>query len=79
VLNEVDIVRLWHTKPAEIFNIRLNTFAVGDAADFFLFDPSLVWRPDRDSLHSKSLNTPFLGRAVQGKVTAHWLGARRIV
>jgi dihydroorotase len=79
LLDETDIVRMWHTNPAKIFSISVNTFAVGDPADFFLFDPDFAWRPGRETLHSKSLNTPFLGSLLQGKVTAHWLGARRIL
>lgn len=79
LISEKDFVRMWHSGPARIFNIAVNTFAPGDPADFFLFDPNLEWTPDRETLHSKSLNTPFLGRPMRGKVTAHWLGGRKIV
>jgi dihydroorotase len=79
LITERDFVRMWHLGPARIFNISVNTFAPGDPADFFLFDPALAWTPNRETLHSKSLNTPFLGRPMQGKVTAHWLGGRKIV
>ncbi len=74
ILCEKDFIRMWHTGPARIFNISVNTFAPGDPADFFLFDPDIEWTPGRDTLHSKSLNTPFLGCPLRGKVTAHWLG-----
>jgi dihydroorotase len=79
LISERDFVRMWHSAPARIFNISVNTFAPGDPADFFLFDPTLVWTPSRETLHSKSLNTPFLGRPMQGSVRAHWLGGFRIV
>ena len=79
LIAERDFVRMWHSGPARIFNIAVNTFAIGDPADFFLFDPALVWTPNRETLHSKSLNTPFLDQPMQGKVTAHWLGGYRIV
>jgi dihydroorotase len=79
LITERDFVRMWHSGPAQVFNIAVNTFAPGDPADFFLFAPNLVWTPNRETLHSKSLNTPFLGRQMQGKVTAHWLGGFRIV
>ncbi|MDL2280097.1 dihydroorotase [Desulfovibrio sp. OttesenSCG-928-G11] len=79
LISEQDFTRLWHTRPAEIFSIAVNNFQPGDPADFFLFDPDAQWRLDRDSIHSKSLNTPFLGSVMRGKVSAHWLGGRRIV
>ena len=79
LITEKDFIRMWHSGPAAIFGIQVNTFATGDPADFFLFDPDLEWVPSRETLHSKSLNTPFLGRAMRGKVTAHWLGAHKIV
>ena len=79
LITERDFIRMWCSGPARIFNIAVNRFAPGDPADFFLFDPALEWTPSRESLHSKSLNTPFLGQAMRGKVTAHWLGGYKIV
>ena len=46
----------------------------GDPADFFLFDPEEKWTVSRETLYSKSYNTPFLGREMQGRVRHHWLG-----
>ena len=79
LISEREAVRLWHEGPAEVFGIRVNTFAPGDPADFFLFDPDLEWQVKRETLHSKSINTPFIGQILRGKVTAHWLGGWRIV
>ena len=78
-LREEAFVRMWHDGPAKIFNLPVNTFAPGDPADFFLFDPALEWTVSRETIHSKSLNTPFLGWTLTGKVTAHWMGGCRIV
>lgn len=79
VLSEQDFVRMWHSGPAGVFNIPVNTFAEGDPADFFLFDPEREWLVSRDTLHSKSVNTPFYGLPMRGKVHSHWLGGRRIL
>jgi dihydroorotase len=79
MLSERDLTRMWHSGPAKIFNIRVNNFMPGDPADFFLFDPDLEWKVSRETLHSKSLNTPFSGQTLRGKVTAHWIGGRRII
>ncbi|MDR2489283.1 MAG: dihydroorotase [Desulfovibrio sp.] len=79
LLSEQTLIRMWHSGPSEIFGIRINTFMPGDPADFFLFDPDMEWKVSRETLHSKSLNTPFLGQTLRGKVTAHWIGGRRII
>lgn len=70
--------QLWCRKTAEIFKLPANTFAPGDPADFFLFDPALSWVVNRENIHSKSLNTPWLGQTLQGRVSAHWLGGCKL-
>ncbi len=79
LLTEKDFARMWHHNPARIFGLPANNFAPGDPADFFLFDPEEEWTVSRDTLHSKSLNTPFLEAVLRGRVKAHWLGGHKIV
>lgn len=78
-LTESDIVRLWSHKPGAIFKLPVNTFLPGNPADFFLFDPALEWEVSKESLKSKSHNTPWLGETLKGKLSAHWIGGIRIV
>lgn len=78
-LDEADCVRLWCSKPGEIFRLPVNAFAPGDPADFFLFDPEARWRVTPETIYSKSCNTPFRGQDLQGRVVGHWIGGRRIV
>ena len=40
----------------------------GTSADMVVFDPSGRWRVDRDTLASRSANTPLLGRGLPGVV-----------
>ncbi|MDR1125150.1 MAG: dihydroorotase [Deltaproteobacteria bacterium] len=70
--------QIWSRKTAEIFGLRANGFAPGDPADFFLFDPALVWEVNRENIYSKSLNTPWLGQKLQGRVVAHWLNGFKL-
>ena len=77
-LNERDLARLWAERPAEIFSQPVNGFAPGDPADFFLYDPDEEWQPGRETMFSKSLNTPFLGQTLRGRVRHHWLGGHRL-
>jgi len=70
---------LWSSGPAGIFNLEINKFQPGDRADFFLFDPEARWFVLPASLHSKSHNTPWLGKELRGKVTAHWLSGKKLL
>ena len=79
VLTEADLIRLWATEPARVFNLPVNTFEPGAPADFFLFDPDLEWQVTPETLYSKSHNTPWLGHPLKGRVAAHWIGGVKIV
>ena len=79
VLTEADLIRLWATEPARVFNLPINTFEPGAPADFFLFDPDLEWQVTPETLYSKSHNTPWLGHSLKGRVAAHWIGGVKIV
>jgi dihydroorotase len=70
---------MWSSAPARIFNLPEFTLRTGASADFFLFDPRIEWTPSRQTLHSKSLNTPFLGKKLRGKVTRHWMGGTAVI
>ena len=62
-----------------VFNLPINTFEPGAPADFFLFDPELEWQVTPETLYSKSHNTPWLGKSLKGRVSAHWIGGVKIV
>ena len=70
VLTEADLIRLWATEPARVFNLPVNTFEPGAPADFFLFDTELEWQVTPETLYSKSHNTPWLGKSLKGRVSA---------
>ena len=78
VISEENMLDLWCYNPGRIFNLPVNTFRLGDPADFFLFDPEELWEVTPETMYSKSKNTPFMGRRLVGKVKAHWLGGHRI-
>lgn len=79
LISEEQLVRLWHVGPAGVFNLPVNRFEKGDPADFILFDPEEEWQVGRDTLHSKSINTPFLGKTLKGRVKAHWIDGYKIL
>ena len=52
--------------------------AKGAPADLVVFDADCAWKVDRDELWSKTKNTPFDERPVQGRVMATIVGGRTI-
>lgn len=54
--------------PAQLLGLSGGRLAKGDPADLMLFDPERGWKIDADRLRSKSKNSVFDGRAVQGRV-----------
>ncbi len=79
ILNQAEIIQAYTTNPGEIFKLPYNKFNVGDCADFFLFDPNIEWEVNQENLHSKSMNTPWLGEKLRGKLVEHYLGGLRLV
>ncbi|HHI88565.1 MAG TPA: dihydroorotase [Hellea balneolensis] len=53
--------------PAELLGLPQGRLAEGAPADLVLFDPGAPWKCDSDALLSKSENTPFDDRLMQGK------------
>lgn len=66
----VSLVRMidaFAIKPREIMNLPAVRIEVGATANLTIFDPEANWTVDRESMHSKSKNTPFHGWTLKGK------------
>ncbi len=70
-MKPLDIIRLLTTSPAEILGIALPEIVEGESMNMVLFDPSKEW--DYSSTYSKSVNSPFWGTMLTGKVLRVWL------
>lgn len=73
------VVEMCATNPARIFNLRdRGSFAAGAYADVTILDPQLEWVFDVKKSKSKSRNTPFHGRIMQGAAVATIVGGRLV-
>ena len=66
-----DVVALMSWNPAKIARIDAEhgrDVVAGVKANLCVFDPQLTWSVDPERLASKSINTPFVGRTLRGRV-----------
>ncbi len=72
----LDLLAAMTVRPARLLGLDVGRLAPGAPADLVLFDLDRPWRIDVDALHSKSRNSPFDGRPVQGRVLRTVVGGR---
>jgi dihydroorotase len=77
-LDLLDVLRPLTHGPATLLGLEAGRLAAGAPADLVLFDPGAPVVVDADALRSKSKNSPFDGRRLQGKVAATFVGGRRV-
>ncbi|RZJ01947.1 MAG: dihydroorotase [Brevundimonas sp.] len=77
-LELLDILRPLTEGPATLLGLPAGRIAEGAPADLVLFDPNAPIVVDAERLHSKSKNSPFDGRRLQGKVRLTLVGGRTI-
>lgn len=54
-------------RPADILDLPQGRLSEGTPADLILFDPDKPWYCEREDLVSRSLNSPFDGKHLQGR------------
>jgi dihydroorotase len=74
----LQVLRAVTQRPAEILRLPAGTLAPGAAADLVIFDLERPWRIDVEALRSKSKNSPYDGRPVQGRVLRTVIAGRSV-
>ncbi len=72
---------LWRAlalNPARLLGLEAGRLAAGAPADLVLFDPDTPFVLDRATLRSKSKNTPYDLRRMQGRVLRTWVAGRQV-
>ncbi len=67
-LSLLDVLYRLTVAPAKLLGIEAGCLSKGQKADLILFDPEEGWKVIADDFKSKSKNSPFDGRPVQGRV-----------
>ena len=74
----LDLLAKLTVNPAKLLNLPGGVLSEGAPGDLVVFDLDRPWRIDVDALASKSKNSPFDGRPVQGKVMATFVDGRMV-
>ena len=63
-----DILRKLTINPACILRIPKGRLSIGADGDVVIFDPNEEWTVNPDQFASMGRNTPFVGKALRGRV-----------
>ena len=77
----MDLPTLWRAlslNPAKLLGLNVGRIEIGAPADLVLFDPDKPFILDRSKLLSKSKNTPYDGRTMQGKVMRTFIAGEEV-
>lgn len=77
-LELLDLLRPLTQGPASVLGLESGALVAGAPADLVLFDPNAPVVIDAATLKSKSKNSPFDGRRLQGRVAGTWVGGRKV-
>ena len=67
-ISYLDMVRLMSYNPAKLLKIERGEIKEGAIADLTIFDPNEKYVYEESSIVSKSKNTPWIGKELQGQV-----------
>ena len=76
LLSLPDLIARMSTAPARLFGLTGGTLAVGAPADVVIFDPDRRWVVRPEELHSRSVNSPFIGETLTGQADITLVGGR---
>jgi dihydroorotase len=64
--------------PARVLGLTQGRIGKGSVADLCLFHPDRAWKIEAGRMPGKAQNTPFDGRAVEGRVLGTWKAGKRV-
>lgn len=73
-----ELVRLWTHAPARLFGLDCGTLADGSPADVTVWNPDVEWIVGRDTIRSKSANTPLIGMTLRGRAEYTFVDGKEV-
>jgi dihydroorotase len=77
-LSMLDALALLTCRPAALLGVEAGRLAEGAPADLCLLAPDRAWQVKDGQLPGKAQNSPFDGRAMEGRVIATFKAGRRV-
>ncbi|MEM9738581.1 MAG: dihydroorotase [Pseudomonadota bacterium] len=77
-LDLLTALRVLTCGPADLIGLQGGRIATDAPADLILFDPDRPWKCLREDLNTRSTNSPFDGRLLQGRVMRTFVGGRTV-
>ncbi|MBU8933578.1 MAG: dihydroorotase [candidate division Zixibacteria bacterium] len=75
-LSWADAIRKMTVNPARILNLPVGTLEAGTVADITIIDPEKKWTVKANKFHSRSSNSPYIGRRLTCQVFKTILGGK---
>jgi dihydroorotase len=75
-ISALKMVALLSTNPAAILQVAGGSLSIGQPADITIIDPDSTFHYTRDTIVSKSANSPFLDWELQGRAVLTMVGGR---
>ncbi|MDD5449354.1 MAG: dihydroorotase [Candidatus Omnitrophica bacterium] len=66
VLKWPALIEKMSVNPAKILGLNKGRLSIGDDADIVIIDPDAKWQVTKETIASKSKNTPFLEKSLKG-------------
>jgi len=77
-LSPLELVRRMSTTPAQLLALEAGRLCRGGPGDVVVLSPDKEWTYDPAKGYSKSRNSPWAGRQLQGRVEATWVGGELV-
>lgn len=74
--SELETIAMLTSKPARVMDLDGGSLETGAAADIVIIDPDEKWTVSPDTLHSKSINSPWLGVELTGRARTTLVGGK---
>ncbi|MEP7380034.1 MAG: dihydroorotase [Gemmatimonadota bacterium] len=76
IISYASLIDRMSCAPARIFHLPGGMLRRGSVADITVFDPAVRWQVDPATFLSKGRNSPYAGKALQGRATCTIVGGQ---